>query len=125
MLALEKLIPKVCEVVLNNIHFIGMRKDKVVIAKNDIIERLLSSIDQDGSKMMKFKISNIDLNCTRQTLVNKIINIIIMSKNMISLDLSWGKLRPKDLVLISKSLTFRFEVLRNLNLSYNRLSFTE
>ena len=123
MLALEKLIPKVCEVVLNNIHFIGMRKEGVDIAKNDIIERLLSSIDQDASKIMKFKISNINLNCASQKIVNKIINIIIISKNMISLDLSWGKLLPKDLLLISKSLSYRFEALRNLNLSYNRLSF--
>ena len=101
-----------------------MRKDKVDIAKNDVIERLLSSIDQDASKIMKFKMSNIDLNCSSQKIVNKIINMIIISKNMISLDLSWGKLMPKDLLLISKSFSYRFEVLRNLNLSYNRLTFT-
>ena len=69
MLALEKLVPKVCEVVLNNVHFIGMRKDGIDITKNDIIDRLLSSIDQESSKIMKFKISNIDLNCSSQKLI--------------------------------------------------------
>ena len=43
---------------------------------------------------------------------------------MILLDISWGKLLPRDLVTISIALGTASSM-RNLNLSYNRLNFDE
>ena len=64
MIALEKIIPKICHICLNNIHFVGMRKDGVTISKNDIIERLLLAMEIEPTRLMKLKISNIALNCS-------------------------------------------------------------
>ena len=55
--------------------------------------------------------------------MRSITEVIMLSKNLIFLDLSWSRLFPKDLASLSVVLSNGAWSLRNLNLSYNKLEF--
>jgi len=48
-----------------------------------------------------------------------------IASSLISFDISWGQLLPKELSTISAGLARSAKSLRNLNLSYNRLNFED
>ena len=78
--------------------------------------------DQDA-KIMKIKFSNMNLHTYSGEIVHTMCDIIKINKALIFCDLSWAKLIPKDLVMIAFQLGRTAKSLRNLNLSYNKLSF--
>ena len=119
MLRLMKLLPTICELVLNNVNFMGSRIHGVDYSNQDILYNIIES---PRRKIMKLKISNINLNLCSTKLVKNIINVIRISKNIIFIDLSWTKLLAYDLAKIAESLHYNSAVLRNLNLSYNKLN---
>ena len=73
--------------------------------------------------LSKLKLSKINLHDDK--IVELICNIIENNLNLISLDVSWGSLTSKQMFMISKSLVESENVLMNLNLSYNSLTFVE
>ena len=56
-------------------------------------------------------------------LVNSLCKIFELNPNLILIDISWGKLSPRDLNILTKSLSKHARSIRNLNLSYNELNF--
>lgn len=57
--------------------------------------------------------------------IRSLTEAIMLSKNLIFLDLSWSRLFPKDLATLSGVLSNGAWSLRNLNLSYNKLEFSQ
>ena len=76
-----------------------------------------------GGNLIKLKLSKINLRS--QSLVTLINKTILVAKNLIMLDISWGGLFPNELARISKALSRNAKSMRNLNLSYNALNFDE
>ena len=98
MLRLKQLIPSLCDLILNNIHFLGDRDQHGRdFSSKDIFYEILQSIGTKSSKLMKLKLTNMSLNQSNSQLLNRVTHVINISKLMIFLDLSWAKLLPKDL----------------------------
>ena len=85
---------------------------------------MIMSMSGKKSRILKLKLSDIQLHTSSQDTVYNICNLLMINKNLIFLDLSWSKLVPKDLSAISFMLAQNCKAIRNLNLSYNRLTFT-
>ena len=123
---LLKLIPNLVELVFNNITFLGDRRTQHGdLTIQDILYCLIKAAGCAKSKLMKFKLSNINLHTQSQNLIKGICRTLENAQYLILLDLSWCKLAPKDLVLISVTMMEYCDSLRNLNLSYNQLNFDE
>ena len=86
-----------------------------------MIKSLLTKTAYVGTKLLKLKLSKMDLN--NDDIVTLICETISFNKNMISLDLSYGKLTPGHLAKIAKTLADKAKCLRSLNLSNNMLDF--
>ena len=123
MLRLEKIIPHLFELVLNGIHFVVSRVNGKNYSLHDIMYRILLATTKSYTRMMKLKITNINLNTFNYDLVKILIDTTQVAKNMIFLDLSWTKLYPKDMAELAFYLADHGKSMRNLNLSYNKLEF--
>jgi len=62
MQRLVKLVPKMVELVFNNVTFAGQRSEREDVSIQDVLHNILKAIGTKGSKMMKLKLSSINLN---------------------------------------------------------------
>ena len=83
----------------------------------------MGAMGNSSSKLVKIKLSGINMSVSKNSMIGGISQLAKNCKNMISLDLSWGKLMAKELAQIAQSLSINAKNLRNLNLSYNKLAF--
>jgi hypothetical protein len=83
----------------------------------DIMCDIMKTISLKCKKLIKIKISNINLN--HRDMVNGICTILKKSKMLQAIDFSWASLSPKSLSLISKNFDQRLKSLRSINMSYN------
>ena len=112
------------ELVLNDIDFVGSGNGDMTA--QDVTYAVLQTLStSQKSKLMKLKMSNINLHDHNLRLVESLCNAIATSKNMIFLDLSWSNLAPRDLAEIASCLSDNAFAIRNRNLSYNKLNFDE
>lgn len=113
------LLPKILELGLNNLTFAYHAEMKPC----HMIQTILSKLAYRGSKLMKLKLTKINLN--DHDTVDHIIETIKYSKNMISINLSDTQLGEEHLVDIMKALAQRAKALRDLNLSHNQFPTPE
>ena len=85
------------------------------------MEDILHRAAYGSTKLMKLKVSNMNLRDDR--IVKNICETLNYNKNIILLDVSWGKMLPKHLADLAEALAMKAKSLRNLNLSYNSLNF--
>jgi len=118
---LKPLIPKLVELVLNNVDLVGGWAGEEDYAAQRVLEEILHTTAYVSTKLMKLKVSNMNLRGDR--IVRNVCETLNYNKNMILLDVSWGKMLPKHLADLAEALAMKSKSLRNLNLSYNSLNF--
>ena len=119
---IKVLIPHIFELGLNNLRINGgILGDKKYIA-SDVIEEILRTTADEGTKLMKLKITKMNLGF--ESIVYQLTKTMQWNKNMISLDVSYGQMHPKHLRQLSQGLVEFCPNFRNLNLSYNILNLS-
>ena len=118
-----KLIPELFEFTLNNVQFISGIDNGTKFASLDMLARILRATAYRGRNLMKLKLSK--MNLRNDQIVMLISKTIGIASSLISFDISWGQLLPKELAIISDGLARYAKSMRNLNLSYNRLNFDD
>ena len=91
------------ELVLNNIDFVNGKVDGQGRSGQDVLSEILYTLANDCSKMMKLKISEINLN--NDEIINHICDSLAYNRNLIFVDLSYGNLTPRQLQLVSHALS--------------------
>ena len=88
-----------------------------------IFQNILDACIKKNSELRKLKLSKTNLNDDK--IVEQLCQIIETNRNLTSLDISWGSLSSKHMFMIAKSLNEAENVIMNLNLGYNSLTFLE
>jgi len=109
------------ELVLNNLELVRGEIAGKEYSPRGLIESLLYTMSSGSDKLMKLKISKIDLRSDE--LVYNLSETLGRCPNMIALDLSYARLLPSHLQQLSLALSQKCPTMRNLNLSYNALIF--
>ena len=84
---LEKLIPNLFNFILNNIQFTKVDDSSSVMTSQEIMIEILNSISVHGSKLIKLKLSKINLK--NEQIIPLITETLCIAQNLILLDLSW------------------------------------
>lgn len=109
---LIKIIPHLKELTISNLTKGGSRRQLI---------RIIETCQTEGHILEKLKLSNINLS---DNIIVHLICEMIQTKSFLShLDLSWAKLGARHLDKIAFELRERHHIVRNLNLSYNSLTF--
>ena len=96
------MLPHLLELTMNN------------ICSTDITQTIVES----GPRLMKLKLSNINLNSVTDT----VCEILETGSPLLqAIDFSWSFLTPANLEIITYSILARKSTIRHLNLSYNKL----
>lgn len=109
------------ELVLNNLELVRGEIAGKEYSPRGLIESLLETLSAGSDKLMKLKISKIDLRSGE--VVHHLSETLVRSPNLIALDLSYAGLLPSHLQQISLVLSQQCPTMRSLNLSYNMLCF--
>ena len=88
MTNIKALIPHLFELGLNNVHLNGGYLDGVLYGCSDVVEEILRTTAADGNKLMKLKLTK--MNLRHEGIIHQICETMIYNKNMISLDLAFG-----------------------------------
>ena len=88
----------------------------------DLLNKVILAINKNCKKLMKLKISN--MNLRNENFISNLCTVFCRN-NLIYLDVSWAKLKSKELNSIVYNLKKYGNDMRNLNLSYNDLDFTQ
>ena len=105
---------------INNLQFSSLYGSGICSYIYVILDSFINNI----TGLSKLKLSKINLHDDR--IVETLCQLIELSKNLTSLDISWGSLSSKHMFMIAKSFNDESgNVLMNLNLSYNSLTFIE
>ena len=94
----EKIIPNLFELVLNNVQ-LGGYMDRERIAFSNILEKLLRITAMNGNRLMKLKLTK--MNLRYDGLIQSLCDTLKFNKNMVMLDVSLGSLLPKQLRVLS------------------------
>ena len=99
---IKHVLPHIFELSLNNLHFGGGLYDGKLLACSQILEELLRLAVQNCFKLMKLKLTKMNLRGT--TLMENLCETLQYNKNLIFLDVSLSQLRSKELKVLSLSL---------------------
>ena len=118
---LKTLTPKLLELAMNNVQFEGGYSEGAFQSSQDLIESILKATAQEGAKLMKLKLTNMNLRFDKT--ISNLCEVLSNNRNMILLDVSCAQLLSKQLKALSLALAEEGDNMRNLNLSYNSLNF--
>jgi len=85
---IKTLIPHIFEIGLNNVHLEGGYLDGKLHTSSDVIEEIVKTIALEGTKLMKLKLTK--MNLRHGGIITQISDILKFNLNMISLDLAFG-----------------------------------
>ena len=76
-----------------------------------------------GKRLMKIKLSNINLN--NDKLIENLSDMMSNLRILQNFDISWSSITIKQMVTVTESLLNRQRSIRHINFSYNRLDFVD
>ena len=113
MKVLLEIIPSLSECWISNCNI-----------KKTLTTKLVYALSQQAPRLAKLRLSNINLNDRMH--VAQLSTVIANQQDvLLNLDLSHSKLTPKSMAHIAEQLRENSTGLKNLNLSYNPLTFTK
>ena len=119
--------PKSVEIITNLVPLLRELQINNVLCGQTQYNKILTSINTTGIQLMKLKLSNVNLN--ENKIVNNLVELLASREILMTLDISWSKLTPRQLNKITQKLqdpdAYPLRNIRNLNISYNSLHFIE
>ena len=85
---MKNLIPFLFELNLNNLRVNGGIFEDEYYISSDVIEEILRTTAFQGTKLMKLKITKMNLGY--EGIINRLVETLFYNKNMITLDVSYG-----------------------------------